>query len=158
MTWSTNESMSLLVKNPERLPDLVLNLSVLDLPRNQSKRSKKSKENGMIKNPWKAKSFFLFWSTWCKNLPRHKPDKLIETYWAIPVLIYLPNQLLRETKKFWCFSQTVPGGKKESKFMMDGVFLLLQPDERNLLEQSCKLFICTYKSDGMLHSISKFSF
>ena len=32
MTWSTNEAMSLLVENPERLPDLVLDLGVLDLP------------------------------------------------------------------------------------------------------------------------------
>ena len=34
MTWSTNEPMSLLVENPERLPDLVLDLGVLDLPEN----------------------------------------------------------------------------------------------------------------------------
>ena len=34
-TWSTDEAMTLLVKNPERLPDLVLNLCILDLPKKQ---------------------------------------------------------------------------------------------------------------------------
>ena len=32
ITWGANEPMTLLVENPERLPDLVLDLCVLDFP------------------------------------------------------------------------------------------------------------------------------
>ena len=58
ITWGANEPMTLLVENPERLPDLVLDLCVLDFP------EKKTKE-------------FLS----CVSCsPSHEPDKLIETY------------------------------------------------------------------------------
>ena len=37
ITWGANEPMTLLVENPERLPDLVLDLRVLDFPEKQKK-------------------------------------------------------------------------------------------------------------------------
>ena len=60
ITWGANEPMTLLVENPERLPDLVLDLCVLDFPEN--KRNFES-------------------CKFSKNCsPSHEPDKLIETY------------------------------------------------------------------------------
>ena len=107
--------MSLLVKNPERLPDLVLDLGVLDLPGNyhQHDAIKNSKINlGVLDQPqslgypldfYQIQKLILVSWIFLKILlnlilnsshlvishpdhpdypdsPRHKPDKLVETY------------------------------------------------------------------------------
>ena len=92
MTWSTNEPMSLLVENPERLPDLVLDLGVLDLPEK------------------------LIFTKFILN-PTH-------------LVISQTNSLkLIEPFPSWSISPISSWKTKESKFMIDGLFLLFQPDQ-----------------------------
>ena len=96
-------------------------------------------------SPWKA-----FYQLGPKSdPPRHKPDKLIETYWAISVLIYLPNQLLENKRikvyDWWPFSP-----------------LPARSDQRKLQEHSFKFFpwwaAPPFLELGLLHFLCFFYF
>ena len=91
-TWSTNEAMSLLVENPERLPDLVLDLGVLDLP---------------------EKLIFA-------NLVLNPTHLVISQTNSLKLIEPFPS---------WSISPISSWKTKESKFMIDGLFLLFQPDQ-----------------------------